>query len=212
MTACRRIDGEPLGLCACGCGSELVERIYVRPSGSIARRSRPRFVQHHSLRVHHFDRAAVVAGPEAVVRKTAALPVGAELDATIRRRRRELGLSVDQMLALIGWAGPRGNLYRYRYRSNVADTTLRSVLDRLFADEGGWVESAPVLSLARDRLVGDELHQLLDTEPGRWMGRATARRLLEDLSRVPAGRPAKLEDRSVRLRNVPWRPTGVRTA
>jgi hypothetical protein len=123
--------------------------LYLRPSGSIACRSRPRFARNHSLRVHHCDRTgATDSYPVAEARKALLLPLGAELDATIHRRRRELGLSTKEMQVLLGWKG-RNNLHRYKYKPNVMPRTLYSVLDRLFDNEGGWVEAGPLWSLVR---------------------------------------------------------------
>ena len=140
MKRYQRVDGEYLGECQCGCGTALYERLYLRPSGSIACRSRPRFACNHSLRVHHCDRTgATDAYPVAEARKALLLPLGAELDATIHRRRRELGLSTKEMQVLLGWKG-RNNLHRYKYKPNVMPRTLHAVLDRLFANEGGWVD------------------------------------------------------------------------
>jgi len=147
MKRYERVDGEYLGDCQCGCGTPLFERLYLRPSGSIACRSRPRFVRNHTLRVHHCDRTgATDSYPVAEARKALLLPLGAELDATIHRRRRELGLSTREMQVLLGWKG-RNNLHRYKYKPNVMPRTLHSVLDKLFANEGGWVEAPPLWRL-----------------------------------------------------------------
>ena len=147
MKCYERVDGEYLGDCQCGCGTALFERLYLRPSGTIACRSRPRFVRNHTLRVYHCDRTgATDSYPVAEARKALLLPLGAELDATIHRRRRELGLSTREMQVLLGWKG-RNNLHRYKYKPNVMPRTLYSALDKLFADEGGWVEAGPLWSL-----------------------------------------------------------------
>jgi hypothetical protein len=187
MMRYRRVDGEYLGQCGCGCGTALFERLYLRPSGSIACRSRPRFVRNHSLRVHHCDRTgATDSYPVAEARKAMLLPLGAELDATIHRRRRELGLSTKEMQVLLGWKG-RNNLHRYKYKPNVMPRTLHSVLDRLFANEGGWVEAGPLWSLVRDRqalwgMTDEEMASRLGTTEARWIGKDSARRILLSLS------------------------------
>jgi hypothetical protein len=187
MKRYRRVDGEYLGDCQCGCGTALYERLYLRPSGSIACRSRPRFVRNHSLRVHHCDRTgATDSYPVAEARKALLLPLGAELDATIHRRRRELGLSTREMQVLLGWRG-RNNLHRYKYKPNVMPRTLYSVLDRLFDNEGGWVEAGPLWRLVRDRqalwgTTDEEMTARLGTTEVRWIGRATARHILLSLS------------------------------
>ncbi len=187
MKRYRRVDGDYLGECQCGCGTALFERLYLRPSGSIACRSRPRFARNHSLRVHHCDRTgATDAYPVAEARKALFLPLGAELDATIHRRRRELGLSTKEMQVLLGWKG-RNNLHRYKYKPNVMPRTLHSVLDRLFANEGGWVEAGPLWSLVRDRqalwgMTDEEMAAYLGTAQVHWIGKATARRILLSLS------------------------------
>lgn len=187
MKRYRRVDGEYVGECGCGCGTALFERLYLRASGSIACRTRPRFAPNHSLRVNRCDRTgATNAYPVAEARKALILPLGAELDATIHRRRRELGLTTDEMQALLGWKG-RNNLHRYRFKPNVMPRTLRTVLDKLFANEGGWVETGPLWVLVRDRQVlwgmtDEEMAAHLGTNEVRWIGKATARRILLSLS------------------------------
>src|SRR5437588_3481194 len=187
MKCYERVDGEYLGDCQCGCGTALFERLYLRPSGSIACRSRPRFVRNHTLRVHHSDRTgATDSYLVAEARKALLLPLGAELDATIHRRRRELGLSTKEMQVLLGWKG-RNNLHRYKYKPNVMPRTLHSVLDKLFADEGGWVEARSLWRLVRDRqalwgMADEEMAVHLGTAEVRWIGKATARRILLSLS------------------------------
>src|SRR6266481_2045034 len=189
MKRYERVDGEYLGDCdcGCGCGTPLFERLYLRPSGSIACRSRPRFVRNHTLRVYHCDRTgATDSYPVAEARKALFLRLGAELDATIHRRRRELGLSTREMQVLLGWKG-RNNLHRYKYKPNVMPRTLYSTLDRLFADEGGWVEAGPLWRLVRDRqaawgMTDEEMAARLGTTQARWIGKDSARRILLGLS------------------------------
>jgi len=187
MKRYERVDGEYLGDCECGCGTALFERLYLRPSGTIACRSRPRFVRNHTLRVYHCDRTgATDSYPVAEARKALLLPLGAELDATIHRRRRELGLSTREMQVLLGWKG-RNNLHRYKYKPNVMPRTLYSALDKLFADEGGWVEAGPLWTLVRDRqalwgMTDEEMAGHLGTTEARWIGKDSARRILLGLS------------------------------
>ncbi len=100
-----RVDGEYLGECACGCGSVLFERLYLRAPDEVAFRTRPRFAPNHSLRVHHCDRTGAPTFPVAQARAAMLLPVGGEVHATIPRRRRELGLSVAEMKDLLGYVG-----------------------------------------------------------------------------------------------------------
>src|SRR5260370_7273801 len=107
MKRYERVDGESLGDCECGCGTALFERLYLRPSGSIACRSRPRFVRNHTLRVYHCDRTgATDSYPVAEARKALLLPLGAELDATIHRRPRHPRLSTRQIPLLLPAHGP----------------------------------------------------------------------------------------------------------
>jgi hypothetical protein len=187
MSRYQRVDGQYLGDCQCGCGLPLHERLYLRPTGSIAFRSRPRYARHHSLRVNRCDRTgATNYYPVAEARKALILPLGGELDATIQRRRRELRLSTDEMLALLGWKG-RSNLHRYKAKPNLMQATLRAVLDKLFANEGGWVEAGPLWMLVRDRQVlwgmtDEEMAACLGTTEVRWIGLATARSILLTLA------------------------------
>lgn len=206
----RRVDGDYLGDCGCGCGFQLFERLYLRPSGTVAFRTRPKFARHHSLRVNHCDRTGAPHYPVAEARKAMLLPLGAELDATIHRRRRELGLSTAQMHDLLGWKGAN-NLHRYKFVPRLMPSTLHRVLDRLFADEGGWVEAGPVWSLARQRqalwgMTDEELAAHLGTTEVRWIGKETARRILLALSgpRQPSSRESdetrRARDRAARAR------------
>jgi hypothetical protein len=202
-----RINGERVGTCACGCGTELFERLYLRPaSRKVAFRTRPRFVRNHSLRVNHCDRTgATNAYPVAAARRAMALPLGPDLDATIVRRRRELGLSPAEMQQLLGWKGVN-NLRRYKYKLNVMPRTLHAVLDRLFSDEGGWVEAEPIWRLARQRqalwgMTDREMALHLGCEPARWLGKATARRVLLALA-TPAVATQGTSDLNRRLKRA----------
>lgn len=183
MSRYQRVDGEYLEDCRCGCGLPLHERLYLRSTGSVAFRTRPRFAPGHSLRVNRCDRTgATDYYPIAEARKALILPLGADLDATIQRRRRELGLSADEMLGLLGWKG-RSNLHRYKFKPNLMPATLNAVLDKLFANEGGWVEAGPLWMLVRDRqalwaMTDEEIADYLGTTEVRWIGKATARNIL----------------------------------
>ena len=178
-----RVDGDYLGECACGCGTVLFERLYLRAPGEVAFRTRPRFAPNHSLRIHHCDRTGAPTYPVAQARAAMLLPVGGEVHATILRRRRELGLSVAGMKDLLGWARS-SDLHRYRSKStHLMPSTLHRILDRLFAGEGGWVEAAPLWRLARRRralwgMTDAEMVAHLGTDEVRWIGKESARRIL----------------------------------
>jgi hypothetical protein len=182
-----RVDGEYLGECACGCGTPLFERLYLRDPGAVAFRTRPRFAPNHSLRVHHCVRPGAPTYPVAQARAAMLLAVGDEVHATIVRRRRELGLNIAEMKDLLGWARS-SDLHRYRSKATrLMPSTLHRILDRLFADEGGWVEAAPLWRLARQRralwgMTDNEMAAHLGTDEVRWIGRETARRILLTLS------------------------------
>lgn len=182
MKRYERVNGEYLGECRCGCGEALYERLYLRPSGSVSIRSRPRYARNHSLRVNHSDRTGAPNYPVAEARKAMRLPVGHELDALIHRRRRELGLSTAEMHVLLGWKG-RNNLHRYKSKPNVMPSTLHKILDRLYADEGGWVEAGRLWTLVRERqaywgMTDAEMTAGLGAVEAPWMGKETARRVL----------------------------------
>lgn len=182
-----RVHGEYLGECACGCGTPLFERLYLRAPGEVAFRTRPRFAPNHSLRVHHCDRTGAPTYPVAQARAAMLLAVGDEVHATILRRRRELGLSVAEMKDRLGWARS-SDLHRYRSKkTRLMPSTLHRILDRLFADEGGWVEAAPLWRLARQRralwgMTDIEMADYLGTDEVRWVGKETARRVLLTLN------------------------------
>lgn len=196
-----RVEGEYLGECACGCHTPLFERLYLRAPGEVAFRTRPRFVPNHSLRIHHCDRTGAATYPVAQARTAMLLPVGDEVHATILRRRRELGLSVEEMKDLLGWARS-SDLHRYRSKSSrLMPSTLHRILDRLFADEGGWVEAGALWRLAKQRqalwgMTDTEMAIHLGTGEVRWIGRRTARRILFVLN--GARRPSATESDETR--------------
>lgn len=191
-----RTNGEYLGTCECGCGEALYEHIWRTQSGGIGCRSKPRFSPGHSLRIHRADRTGVAdITPAMRGRKALILPLGNELHETIQRRRSELGLSQNEMLALLGWKGPN-NLSRYRFKPNIMRSTLHRTLDRLYADEGGWVEGGKLWALVRERqaywgMTDDEMGAVLRTTEARWIGKATARRIL--LTLTGSRRPCEFE-------------------
>src|SRR2546425_8001036 len=93
--------------------------------------------------------------------------------------------------------------------------TLHSVLDRLFANEGGWVEAGPLWRLVRDRqavwgMTDEEMAARLGTTEARWIGKDSARRILLDLSgpRRPCAhesewtRRARARDERARCRSI----------
>jgi transcriptional regulator with XRE-family HTH domain len=128
-------------------------------------------------------------------RKALILPLGGELHETIQRRRSELGLSQNEMLALLGWKGPN-NLSRYRFKPNIMRATLQRTLDSLYADDGGWVEADKLWALVRERqalwgMTDDEMSAILGTTEARWIGKATARRIL--LTLTSPRRPCEFE-------------------
>jgi hypothetical protein len=191
----QRVNGEYLGTCGCGCGEPVYEHIWLYPSGGVNRRSRPRYIENHSLRVNHMDRTGADNFLVGEARRAMALPLGLELDALIHRRRRELGLSTAEMHALLGWKG-RSNLHRYKFKPNIMPRTLHKTLDSLYADEGGWVEAAKLWTLVRERqaswgMTDDEMTTVLGTTEARWIGKATARRIL--LTLTAPRRPCEFE-------------------
>lgn len=191
----QRVNGEYLGECRCGCGESVYEHVWLYPSGGVNRRSRPRYIENHSLRVNHMDRTGADNFLVGEARRAMALPLGLELDALIHRRRWELGLSTAGMHALLGWKG-RNNLHRYHYKPNIMPRTLHKTLDRLYADEGGWVQSERLWTLVRERQVhwgmtDDEMLAVLGTTEARWIGKAMARRIL--LTLTSPRRPCEFE-------------------
>jgi hypothetical protein len=190
-----RVNGEYLGTCACGCGEAVYERLYLYPTGGIGMRDRPRFIEHHSLRVNHKDRTGIPSRARYEARRALILPLGLELDALIHRRRQELGLSSVEMHALLGWKG-RNNLHRYKFKPNVMRSTLNRTLDSLYADEGGWVEADKLWALVRERqaywgMTDTEMSAVLQTTEALWIGKATARRIL--LALTGSRRPCEFE-------------------
>jgi hypothetical protein len=191
----QRVNGEYLGTCRCGCGTDLYERIWLRPTGSVSSSIRPRYARNHSLRVNHQDRHGLDNYPVYEARKALILPVGLELDALILRRRQELGLTSVEMHALLGWKG-RNNLHRYRFKPNIMRSTLLKTLDRLYADEGGWVEAGKLWVLVRERqaywgMTDVEMAAVLGATEAPWIGKATARRIL--LALTGPRRPCEFE-------------------
>ena len=191
----QRVNGEYLGTCRCGCGTDLYERIWLYPSGGVCTRLHPRYARNHSLRVNHQDRHGLNNYPVYEARKALILPVGLELDATIHRRQQELGLSSMEMQALLGWKG-HNTLHRYKYKPNIMRATLRGILDRLYADEGGWVEASKLWALVRERqaywgMTDAEMAAVLGTTEAPWIGKATARRIL--LTLTGPRRPCEFE-------------------
>lgn len=182
-----RTDGDYLGLCECGCQTPVHERIWRTANGGIGCRSRPRFAPGHSLRVNRADHIGTAdITPAMAARRALILPLGLELHEAIQNRRRELGLTTGDMQALLGWKG-RNNLHRYRYKPNVMRSTLERVLDRLYADEGGWVEAEPLWTLVRNRQAtwgasDAEMAAVVGAKESRWVGKDTARRVLLSLS------------------------------
>lgn len=186
MKRYQRVNGEYLGTCACGCGEAVYERLYLYPTGGIGMRDRPRFIEYHSLRVNHKDRTGIPSGARYEARRALILPLGLELDALIHRRRQELGLSSVEMHALLGWKG-RNNLHRYKFKPNIMRSTLHRTLDSLYADEGGWVEADKLWTLVRERqaywgMTETEMRAVLGATEARWIGKATARRILFTLT------------------------------
>lgn len=188
MATSYRTDGAYLGTCRCGCGQEIYETVWRwRETGWIKSRKSNRYVRGHNL--HGIDNFRTPKGTnrgniQYAMKARAALtvPLGAELHEVIQRRRRELGLSVSGMMALLGWKGDN-NLHRYACRTNVMLPTIHRVLDALYAEEGGWVEAAPLWVLARRRqslwgLTAAEMAEFLGTAETHWIGKQTARRIL----------------------------------
>jgi hypothetical protein len=191
----QRVNGEYLGTCQCGCGTDLYERIWLYPTGGIATRLRPRYARNHSLRVNHKDRTGIPNSHVHEARRALILPLGLELDALIHRRQQELGRSSAEMHALLGWKG-HSNLHRYKFKPNIMRSTLHKTLDRLYADEGGWVQSERLWTLVRERqaswgMTEAEMMTVLGTTEAPWIGKATARRIL--LALTSPRRPCEFE-------------------
>lgn len=170
-----RRDGEVIGICACGCGEEITERIYERcdrGSARIGHRHRPRFLFGHAdLR----PKFLIPAGP---------------LWSLVEDYKRLHGVTWRFMADLLSYSGPPA-IMALKRQAWIKPQTAERIRSTLVAHSDGWVEATLVWALIRRRqaewgMNDDEARQRFGPEC-MWFSRAEATRIL----RVLAGpRPA----------------------
>jgi hypothetical protein len=164
-----RRDGESIGMCACGCGKPIAERLYERcdrGSPRIGLRTRPRFLRGH------------------YGRPTSLIPA-APIWRLVEDYKRLHGVTWQFMADLLEYSGD-SNLMRLKYQEWIKPQTAERIRTTLVAHDDGWVEARLIWALIRRRqaewgFTAEEIRERFGPEC-MWFSRAEATRILRELA------------------------------
>jgi hypothetical protein len=165
-----RRDGEVIGVCQCGCGEPITERIYERSdrgASRIGHRAHPRFLFGH-------------ADP----RPKFLLPAS-PVWRFVEDYKRLHGVTWQFMADLLSYSGPPA-IMALKRQEWIKPQTAERIRTTLAAHADGWVEARLIWALIRRRqeewgLTVEEVRQRFGPEC-MWFSRADATRILRELA------------------------------